>query len=124
MITRSKSRIFKPKALLAIVPSTSPTIPIEPPNYKVALADPQWKQVMVAEYEALIRNNTWSLVPLPPKRKAIRCKWAFHIKLRLTSELEHYKARLVAQGHTQEFGIDYFETFNPVIFGCVIWLEC
>ncbi len=74
----------------------------------------KWEMAMQEEFDSLIVNNTWSLVPLPKGRKPISCKWVFKIKRGVNGEVEHYKARLVARGFTQTFGVDYNETFAPV----------
>ncbi|MCH87664.1 retrovirus-related Pol polyprotein from transposon TNT 1-94 [Trifolium medium] len=60
-------------------------------------------------------NKTWSLVPLPPHRKAIGCKWVFRIKENPDGTVNKYKARLVAKGFAQIAGFDFTETFSPVI---------
>jgi hypothetical protein len=74
----------------------------------------KWEITMQEEYDYLVINNTWSLVPLPKGRKPISCKWVFKIKHGVDGEVERYKARLVARGFTQTFGADYNETFAPV----------
>jgi hypothetical protein len=60
-------------------------------------------------------SNTWTLVPLPAGRKPISCKWVFKIKQGVNGEVERYKARLVARGFTQTYGMDYNETFALVV---------
>ncbi|KAG7824868.1 hypothetical protein KL920_005444, partial [Ogataea angusta] len=68
---------------------------------------------MQREFKAQLDNHTWSLVDLPPGRRAIGCRWVYTMKPS-TSTFPH-KARLVAQGFSQIHGIDYNETFSPVI---------
>jgi hypothetical protein len=74
----------------------------------------KWEMPMQEEYDSLVVNKTWSLVPLPKGRKPISCKWVFKIKHGVDGEVEHYKARFVARGFTQTFGVDYNETFAPI----------
>ncbi|KAF5819826.1 putative RNA-directed DNA polymerase [Helianthus annuus] len=88
---------------------------LEPRSYKEAVSDPNWVRAMNEEMEALHKNNTWQLVDLPLGRKPIGCKWVFKIKYKSTGEIERYKARLVAKGYSQKEGIDFEETFSPVV---------
>lgn len=74
-----------------------------------------WKKAMDEEILALEENQTWSLCALPQGKRAIGCRWVFSIKHDTTGNLERYKARLVAKGFRQREGIDYFETFAPVV---------
>ncbi len=67
----------------------------------------KWEIAMQEEYDSLIVNNIWSLVPHPKGKKPIFCKWMFKIKHGVDGEVERYKAKLVAKGFTQTFGIDY-----------------
>ena len=66
------------------------------------------------EMNALIRNGTWEIVTLPNDKKPVGCIWVFTVKYNSDGSVERYKARLVAKGYTQEYGIDYEETFAPV----------
>ena len=75
----------------------------------------KWKEAMDEEYKALIDNQIFQLAVLPPNRKAIGCKWVFKLKLNADGSIEKYKARLVAKGFSQKEGIDFSETFAPVV---------
>ncbi|RVW98037.1 Retrovirus-related Pol polyprotein from transposon RE1 [Vitis vinifera] len=86
----------------------------EPQTYREASIDPLWQIAMKEELDALTKNHTWDLVTLPPGQSVVGCKWIYKIKTRFDGSVERYKARLVAKGFTQEYGIDYEETFAPV----------
>ncbi|KAL5580295.1 hypothetical protein UlMin_012737 [Ulmus minor] len=85
-----------------------------PKNVNEALDNPNWKEAMLEEMRALKRNKTWEIVDLPKGKKPVGCKWIFTLKYKADGSLERYKARLVARGFTQTYGIDYQETFAPV----------
>ncbi|XP_035227835.1 uncharacterized mitochondrial protein AtMg00820-like [Stegodyphus dumicola] len=90
----------------------------DPETLEEALTSPdaeKWKLAMEEELENLKRNETWDIVPRPEGRKVVKCKWVFKRKLNKDGQVERYKARLVARGYTQVEGIDYKETFSPVI---------
>jgi hypothetical protein len=72
----------------------------EPLSYDIAMTDPKWQEVMNSKLQALIDNQTWSLVPLPPGKRPISCKWVYRIKCNADGSVVHYKARLVARGFT------------------------
>ncbi|GJR42947.1 ribonuclease H-like domain-containing protein [Tanacetum coccineum] len=69
---------------------------------------------MCDEYKALINNNTWVLVPRPPNVNIVRSMWLYKHKYNADGSLNRYKARLVANGRSQQQGIDCDETFIPV----------
>jgi len=117
MITRSKNGIGQPRIHLTLLLTN-----VEPTNYKQALADPIWFDAMKAEYDALIRNKTWSLVPLPANRVPVGCKWVFRIKENSNGSLNKYKAHLVAKSFHQQPGFDYTETFSLVIKPVTVWI--
>ncbi len=71
----------------------------EPQNIEEALTCEnckEWECVMREEYDSLVTNNTWTLVPLPTGRKPVSCKWVFKIKQGTNGDVERYKVRLVA----------------------------
>ena len=70
---------------------------------------------MQEEIEALHKNNTWDLVPLPQGRNAIGKKWVYKIKRNGNVQMERYRARLVVKGYAQKEGIDFNEIFSPVV---------
>ncbi|WVZ20696.1 hypothetical protein V8G54_008018 [Vigna mungo] len=88
---------------------------IEPSSFKEACQHDHWQQAMIAKIQALQRNGTWSLVKLPPNKKSVGCRWVYKTKLNAAGSIERHKARLVAKGFTQTEGMDFFETFSPVV---------
>ena len=70
---------------------------------------------MSAEYDALVKNFTWKLVPSSSVQNVVGCKWVFRIKRNPDGSVARYKARLVAKGFNQRPGIDFTETYNPVV---------
>ena len=86
----------------------------EPQTFHEASSNPLWQQVMKEEFDALHKTGTWDLVDLPSGKSAISYKWVYKIKTRSDGTVDNYKARLVARGFTQEYGIDYEENFAHV----------
>ena len=87
----------------------------EPSSYKEAILNTTWQEVIQAEICALEKNNNWDFVSLPPDKKATGCKWVNKVKLKADGSLERFKACLVAKGYSQQYGVDFQETFSPVV---------
>ncbi|GJS75710.1 putative ribonuclease H-like domain-containing protein [Tanacetum coccineum] len=87
---------------------------LEPSSVAQALNDPDWVEAMQEEMQQFVNQDVWKLVPLPEGKTAIGTKWILKNKRDARGIVVRNKARLVAQGHRQEEGIDYDEVFAPV----------
>ncbi|GKD23884.1 ribonuclease H-like domain-containing protein [Tanacetum coccineum] len=112
MVTRYRVGTNRPTQRYTLSVSTISPIP---KSYNHAFQDPHWYRAMLDEYNALIKNNTWILVPRPSDANIVRSLWLFRHKYNADGTLNRYKARLVANGSTQLTGIDVDETFSPVV---------
>ena len=117
MRTRLRSGISMPKQRTdgTVTYSAVRSDDLEPASLAVALDDPRWRAAMDAELAALHRNKTWRLVPAPPGVNLIDSRWVFKVKQNPDGSIERFKARLVAKGFKQHHGIDYDDTFSPVV---------
>ncbi|XP_070662205.1 uncharacterized protein [Malus domestica] len=100
MVTRLKSGVLQKKDYSSY--------------YAYASDNQDWRNAMKEEFEALHKQGTWELVPPPVNRNVIGSKWVYKIKKDQDGKVSRYKARLVAQGYSQEQGLDYEETLSPV----------
>ncbi|GJT47462.1 ribonuclease H-like domain-containing protein [Tanacetum coccineum] len=112
MIRRSKLGIVKPINRLSL--NTFSISPI-PKNSSDALKDSQWRTAMYDEYNALVKNGTWILVPRSTSVNMVRSMSLFKHKFHADGTLSRYKARLIANGSSQQLGVDFDETFSPVV---------
>jgi hypothetical protein len=114
--TRLPDGIHKPKIYTdGTIRYANSAASSEPYTLQEALSSPVWKAAMNEEYNALMKNHTWRLVPPQPGRNLIDCKWVYKIKHKADGSVDRHKARLVAKGFKQRLGIDYDDTFSPVV---------
>ena len=73
-----------------------------------------WEQAVKEELQCFEENNAWELVDAPSSGTLVKCKWVLKKKINSENKVR-YRARLVAKGYTQKYGVDYEETFSPVV---------
>eukprot|EP00253_Pinus_taeda_P028585 PITA_28585 len=69
---------------------------------------------MIEEYDSIVRNSVWDVVPRPTDKSVVSSQWIYKVKQAVDGSVEKHKARFVARGFSQAEGIDYNETFSPV----------
>ncbi|GKD11635.1 putative ribonuclease H-like domain-containing protein [Tanacetum coccineum] len=110
----SPKDMFKYGAIIHLRPLILSSLVIEPTSIAKALSDSSWVEAMQEELLQFKLQQVWKLVDLPNGKRAIGTKWVFRNKKDERGIVIRNKARLVAQGHRQEEGIDYEEVFAPV----------
>ena len=121
MITRAKVGIFTNRhpANLALLGSSGLLYALlastEPKGFTSATKNLAWLATMDEDVEALQTNRTWILVPRPANTNIVGSKWVFRTKYLPDGSIECLKARLVTKGYTQVPGLDYTDTFSPVM---------
>ena len=124
MITHPKNSITKPKIFIdgtvrypvpsALLTDGNSSI-VESTCFTTVVKDSNWRAAMNAKFDALLKNQTWALVPPHIARNVIGCKCVFRVKRNADGFVECYKSCLVAKGFHQLHGIDFGETFSLVI---------
>ena len=89
-------------------------IDAEPSSYEEAAGQSVWRDAMMEEYQSIMKNDVWDVVPRPKGKSVVTSKWIYKIKHAADGSVEKYKARFVTRGFSQKEGIDYEETFAPV----------
>lgn len=75
----------------------------------------KWMVSMKEEYDTLIKNGTQELVPFEVEMKVIRNRWVSRIKRKPIRDIDRLNSRVVTKGYHQVEGMDYFETFSPIV---------
>ena len=122
MTTRAKNHITKPIQKLNLHTHLASSPSSQLTSVAQALKDSNWRKAMSKEYDALVRNGTWELVSPTDITNLVGCKWVFRIKRNSDSSIDKFKTRLVAKGFHQRPGVDYLETFSPVIKPTIVKL--
>ncbi|OMO63086.1 Integrase, catalytic core [Corchorus capsularis] len=106
-------------SLVSFIPSTSvpnsPVCSVVPSSSSVLTSSQEWREAMTVEFNALVNNGTWTLVPPCTGQNVVGNKWVYRIKRKPDGSIDRFKARLVAKGFHQRPGLDFTETFSPVI---------
>jgi hypothetical protein len=86
----------------------------EPSNFEEATSRQVWRDAMMEEYNSIMKNDVWEVVPRPEGKSVVTSKWLYKLKHVADGNIEKYKACFVARGFSQVEGVDYDETFAPV----------
>jgi hypothetical protein len=84
----------------------------KPSCYEEATSHPVWRDAMMEEYQSIMKNDVWDIVPRPEGKFAVTSKWIYKIKHTADRSIERHKTRFVTRGFSQVKGIDYEETFS------------
>ena len=86
----------------------------EPSSFEEEVQQLVWVGVMVEEYNSIIQNSVWDVVPRPQGKSMVSSKWLYKVKQTIDGIFEKHKARFVTRGFSQVEGINYNETFAPI----------
>jgi hypothetical protein len=106
--------VKRPKPLSSYMALMCDLLEKEPTCFKEAIQKKEWGDAMTEEYQSIIKNDVWEIVPRPNNKYVVSSRWLFKIKHAANGSIEKYKTRFVARGFSQKKGIDYEETFAPV----------
>jgi hypothetical protein len=73
-------------------------IDVEPTSYEEAAENKEWKDAMIEEYQSIVNNDVWDVVPRPKEKTVVSSKWIYKMKHSPDGSVEKYKARFVAHG--------------------------
>jgi hypothetical protein len=93
----------------------SKCIVTEPSSFQEAVQDSTWVDAMVEEYDSIVKNSAWEIVPRPVNKSMVGSRWIYKVKQVVDGSVEKYKAKFLAQGFSQIEGIYCDETFSPIV---------
>ena len=105
----------KPKSYPSYMALMCDLVDKEPTCFEEAIKQKEWADAMVKEYQSIMKNDVWEVVPRPKHKSVVSSKWIFKTKHSTDGSTEKYKARFVARGFSQKEKIDYEETFVLVV---------
>ena len=86
----------------------------EPSSFEEAVDQRVWREAMVEEYDSIMQNDVWEVVPRPEGKSVVTSRWIYKVKYVADGSIEKHKAHFVARGFSQVEGIDYDKTFALV----------
>lgn len=92
----------------------STTIQAKPSSFEDVVKEKVWKDDMDEQYESIVINDVWDVVPRPNGKSIVTSKWIFNIKHEIDGNIEKYKERFIARGFSQKEGEDYYDIFSPM----------
>jgi hypothetical protein len=104
----------RPKRFSSYLSAMTHIIDSEPSCHGEVACEQVWQDAMTEEYQSILKNDVWDVVPRPEGKSVVTSKWIYKIKHVVDGSIEKYKARFVARGFSQIEGVDYDETFAPV----------
>jgi hypothetical protein len=108
-------QVKKPKSLSSYMALMCDLIEKEPTFFEESIQKKEWEDSMLEEYQSILKNDVWEIVPRPKRKDVVSSKWLYKIKHVVDGSIEKHKARFVARGFSQKEGIDYEETFSHVV---------
>jgi hypothetical protein len=96
----------RPQRFSSYIAAMSHIIDSEPSSYEEASSQPVWRDAMMEEYQSIMKNDVWDIVPRPKGKSVVTSKWIYKIKHAVDGSIEKHKARFVAKGFSQVEGID------------------
>jgi hypothetical protein len=100
-----------PKRFCSYIMMVSSIWESKPSTFEEASSRQVWRDSMMEEYNCIMNNNVWEVVPRPEGKSVVTSRWLYNLKYVTNGSIEKYKARCVAWGFSQVEGVNYDETF-------------